>query len=289
MMTRLTSAMIPLLLLAHAGNLLAAPKLGVVVAPAVISEGKHFNFDFKLSEPTPPEGLTVRLALYRDSDPQLGDVSYFVDGSRNITGLELVRDNMGRLTDMRVSLAGNVRSARLTSLVIDDGVPETEERAVFALAYQGTRYDIDPRQDRVDFTLTDYPVVSVTSPRPSAKEGEQLPLLFKLSKPAPVGGLRVRLATLENSDPAPGDLTYLTAGSAQITGYETGRGTDDQLDNLYVTIEAGATEARFVSTVTADNVRERSETLTLGLAVDEGYSIDAAANTVRLKLIDKSN
>jgi len=289
MMTRLTSTIFALLLLAHAGDLLAAPKLGVVVTPAVISEGNLFNFDFKLSEPTPPEGLTVRLALYRDSDPQLGDVSYFVDGSRNVTALELVRDGSGQLTDMRVTLAGNVRSARLTSLVMDDGAAETEERAVFALAYQGTRYDIDPKQDRVEFTLTDYPVVSVSSPRPSAKEGEQIALMFKLSKPAPAGGLRVRLATLENSDPAPGDLTYLTAGSTQVTGYDTGRGTDDQLDHLYVTIEAGATAARFVSTVTADNVRERTETLTLGLAVEDGYSIDAVANTVRLMLIDKSN
>ncbi|MFM7119676.1 MAG: hypothetical protein ACKOZX_05405 [Gammaproteobacteria bacterium] len=289
MITRLTSAILPVLLLSYASDLLAAPKLSVAVAPGVISEGNNFNFDFKLTEPTPPEGLTLRLALYRDSDPQLGDVSYFVDGSRNITAFELVRNNSGQLTDMRVTLAGNVRSARLTSLVLDDGVPEPEERAVFALAYQGTRYDIDPKQDRVDFTLTDFPVVSVSSPRPSAKEGEQIALLFRLSKPAPAGGLRIRLATLENSDPAPGDLTYLTDGSTQVTGYETGRGTDDQLDNLYVTIEAGATAARFVSTVTVDNVRERSETLTLSLAVGGDYSIDAAANTVRMRFIDKAN
>lgn len=289
MITRLTSAILPVLLLSYASDLLAAPKLSVAVAPGVISEGNNFNFDFKLTEPTPPEGLTLRLALYRDSDPQLGDVSYFVDGSRNITAFELVRNSSGQLTDMRVTLAGNVRSARLTSLVRDDGVPEPEERAVFALAYQGTRYDIDPKQDRVDFTLTDFPVVSVSSPRPSAKEGEQIALLFRLSKPAPAGGLRIRLATLENSDPAPGDLTYLTDGSTQVTGYETGRGTDDQLDNLYVTIEAGATAARFVSTVTVDNVRERSETLTLSLAVGGDYSIDAAANTVRMRFIDKAN
>jgi len=289
MITRLTSAILPVLLLSYASDLLAAPKLSVAVAPGVISEGNKFNFDFKLSEPTPPEGLTLRLALYRDSDPQLGDVSYFVDGSRNITAFELVRNNSGQLTDMLVTLAGNVRSARLTSLVLDDGVPEPEERAVFALAYQGTRYDIDPKQDRVDFTLTDFPVVSVSSPRPSAKEGEQIALLFRLSKPAPAGGLRIRLATLENSDPAPGDLTYLTDGSTKVTGYETGRGTDDQLDNLYVTIEAGATAARFVSTVTVDNVRERSETLTLSLAVGGDYSIDAAANTVRMRFIDKAN
>ncbi|MFM8355060.1 MAG: hypothetical protein ACKOBM_09165, partial [Gammaproteobacteria bacterium] len=72
MITRLTSAILPVLLLSYASDLLAAPKLSVAVAPGVISEGNNFNFDFKLSEPTPPEGLTLRLALYRDSDPQLG-------------------------------------------------------------------------------------------------------------------------------------------------------------------------------------------------------------------------
>lgn len=273
--------------LAYSGASMAAPKLSVGVTPGVNSEGQKMYFDFKLSEPTPPEGLTVRLAVYRDSDPPLGDVQYFVDGSCNVTGFELVKDVNGRMTDVRVTLAGNVKSARVASLVIDDGVTEPEERAVFVLAYQGTTYRIDAKRDRVDFTLTDYPVVSIVNAKAVAQEGGKLPIFFKLSQPAPAGGLRVRLAALRNSDPAPGDLTYLTKGSVNISGYETTRGTDDQLDNLFVTIAEGTTEAKFYSDVVDDGIVEGTETLVFALAVGGNYSIDAKANTVIFEFSDK--
>jgi hypothetical protein len=273
--------------LAQAGLAAAAPKVSVAVSSRVISEGRNFNIDFKLSEPAPPAGLTIRLALYRDSDPQLGDVEYFVKGSRHVTGFQLVKDGDGRLTDMLVTLAGNVKSARLTSRVNDDGIAESEERAVFVLAYQGTAYTIDAKRDRVGLTLTDYPVVSIINAKAVAKEGEPVPIFFRLSKPAPKGGLRVRLATLFNSDPAPGDLQYFTAGSSNVTGYETSRGLDDQLDNLFVTIAEGATEAKFYSEVVKDDAAEGRETLTFGLAVGGDYSISDRLNTVTFEYTDR--
>jgi hypothetical protein len=275
------------LFLAYSGATLATPRVSVTHSPGMVSEGEKMTFNFELSKPTPAAGLQVRLAMYRDSDPQLGDVDYFVDGSHNVTDVELAKDAEGRFTDLLVTLAGNVKSAQLVSLVVDDGIAEPEERTEFALAYQGSSYIIDPIRNKIDYTLTDYPVVSIVNALAEAREGGQVPIFFKLSKPAPAGGLRVRLAVLRNSDPAPGDLAYLTEGSSHITGYETDRGLDNQLNNLYVTIEEGATEASFYSDVVVDDEREGPESLLFSLAVSGDYSISERHNTVLFQFFDK--
>lgn len=263
----------------------AGPTVGVTASPAVVSEGNQLTFSFTLSEPAPAEGLPVRLALYRDTDPAPGDIAYNVDGSNNIAGFELIRDDAGLITDAMVTIAGGATEATMLSNINADDVDEPEERVVFALAVS-TGYEIDEEHDRAAFVISDYPVVAVTSEPESVPEGSQLTMTFTLSKPAPEGGLPVRLALLRDTDPLPGDIAYNVEGGSNIDGFALIRDSRDLITDAIVTLSAGATEAVMLSDIHADDVSEGPESVTFGLAVSASYAIDPDHNTVSFTIAE---
>ena len=255
-------------------------------SPAIVSEGGQLFFDFNLSQPASEGGLTTRLALLRDTDPAPGDIQYFVDGSTNITNFELIRSANGLITNALVTITEGATTARLVSNVIDDGVAEPEETVTYALA-AGSGYEIDPNRNSANFTLTDFPVVSLSSEPAVVAEGDQLNFNFQLSKPTPANGLTVRLSLLQDTDPAPGDIQYFVDDSTNITDFQLIRGADGLITDALVTIAGGTTEAKLVSNIIDDGITEGPESATYALAAGNGYSIDPEVNKASFTLIDK--
>ncbi|HEV8711400.1 MAG TPA: hypothetical protein VGX03_01060 [Candidatus Binatia bacterium] len=277
-----------LVLSTHSGVAIAAevPTVRFTAEPVIVSEGGQLFWHFRLTKPAPPEGLVLRLSLLRDTDPVPGDVQFFVEGSTNITNFQLIRGADGLVTDALVSVAEGARQATLVSTVIDDGVAEGEESATYALVVN-TGYKIDRKRDSASFTLTDYPVVSLNSEPAVVKEGEQLFFDFTLTKPAPAGGLVLRLTLARDTDPLAGDIQYFVAGSTNITGFQLVKGADGIIYNALVAIAEGATTATLVSHIIEDNVHEGREKITYRLAVGAGYSIDLINDSANFTIKDR--
>ena len=131
------------------------PTISVFAEPTEVEEGEQLNFVFNLSEPVPEGGLVVDLDLVEDTDPAPGDVTYFVDGSENVTDFELVIDEESGLIDKAlVTLAEGATSATLVNDVIADDITEGPESATFALA-EAEGYTIDPEVNAASYTLLD--------------------------------------------------------------------------------------------------------------------------------------
>ncbi len=264
----------------------ALPLVQLSATPAIMTEGDLLTFEFKLSKPAPAEGLEVRLTLLRDTDPLPGDADYFVDGSVNVTGFRFIRNEDGTVSDAVVSIAPGVRSAKLVAKTLVDDVAEVEEHAIYALA-NNNAYLIDKQRYLADFTISDRPVVGVDlKPELPVREGQQMAFRFKLSRPAPAGGLPVRLALVRDSDPQPGDIHYFVTGSEHIADNQVviENGT---IYHLLVTIEEGATTATLMADVIADNVSEGPESALFKIAAGQGYSIDPNHDTLAVRMVDR--
>lgn len=264
----------------------ALPLLQLNATPPMVSEGGLLTFEFKLSKPAPAEGLEVRLTLLRDTDPLPGDIDYFVDGSVDVTGFRFIRKEDGTISDAVVSIAPGARSAKLVAKTLVDAVDEVEEHIVFALA-NNNAYRIDKQRNVADFTISDRPVVGVElNPQQPVHEGQQMAFRFKLSRPAPTGGLPVRLALVRDSDPQPGDIHYFVHGSKHIADSQVliENGT---IYHLMVTIEEGATTATLLSDVIADDVTEGPESALFKIAAGQNYSIDPEHNSLPVRLVDR--
>jgi hypothetical protein len=264
---------------------LRTPMVQVTSSPVTVTEGDLVRFDFKMSRPAPLTGLNVRLTLYRDSDPLPGDVEYFVEGSRNVTGFDLLRDATGQITDAIVAIAPGARTATLVSKTLDDDAAEGEEHVVYRLA-NSTGYRIHPKNRSATFTITDRPVISLTlgSP-PPFREGGFMDFRFHLSRPAPTGGLPVRLALLKDTDPEPGDVRYFVEGSQGITDTQVIQ-RNGTVYHLLVNIAEGVTDAVLRSAILTDKKTERPEIGVFGLAAGSGYSIDTVHAEITFRLID---
>ncbi|TAN67013.1 MAG: hypothetical protein EPN17_12350 [Methylobacter sp.] len=264
----------------------ALPLVQLRATPAIMTEGDLLTFEFKLSKPTPAEGLEVRLTLLRDTDPLPGDADYFVDGSVNVTGFRFVRNEDGTVSDAVVSIAPGVRSAKLVAKTLVDDIAEVEEHAIYALA-NNNAYLIDEQRYLADFTISDRPVVGVDlNSKLPVREGQQMAFRFNLSRPAPAGGLPVRLALVRDSDPQPGDIHYFVNGSKHIADSQVviENGT---IYHLLVTIAEGATTATLLADVIADGVTEGPESALFKIAVGQGYSIDPSHDSLLVRLVDR--
>lgn len=132
----------------------ALPVVGVTSSPDVAHEGGRLTFSFTLSAPAPEGGLPVQLALVRDTDPQPGDVTYFVEGSRNIDGFEMTFGDDGLIARAVVTIAAGATEAVMVSEVTADDVAEGTESATFELV-AGEGYTVDPEHHTIDLTLED--------------------------------------------------------------------------------------------------------------------------------------
>ena len=131
------------------------PTVSLFAEPTEVEEGEQLNFVFNLSQPVPEGGLVVDLDLVEDTDPLPGDISYFVDGSENVTDFELVIDEESGLIDQAlVTLAEGATEATLVSDIIADNATEGEESVVYALA-ESDEYSIDSEDNTASFTILD--------------------------------------------------------------------------------------------------------------------------------------
>ena len=111
--------------LSNAQNLLV---VSVSSTPAQITEGQPMTWTFKLSQPTPKEGLSVTLNLTQDDDPAPGDVKYNAPGSQGITQSAFTYKPDGSIQGMMVTLAGGVTEAVVEKFVDARDVGAVERR-----------------------------------------------------------------------------------------------------------------------------------------------------------------
>ena len=260
------------------------PVVSVTAAPTFVTEGGQLKWNFNLSNAaTTP--LVVKLDLTQDTDPLPGDIQYFVDGSKNITNFELVRNADGTINNALVTIAAGAKEATLLSNVIADGVVEGPESITYSLV-SGNGYSVDPTVKNASFTIIDgLPVVSVTAAPTFVTEGGQLKWNFNLSNAATTP-LVVKLDLTQDTDPLPGDIQYFVDGSKNITNFELVRNADGTINNALVTIAAGAKEATLLSNVIADGVVEGPESITYSLVSGNGYSVDPTVKNASFTIID---
>lgn len=128
--------------------------VGIGTPQSRLHEGQPMPWAFRLSRPTPAEGLQMRIALSEDSDPTPGDVAYNVVGGQGIADFVLVRRPDGTIEGMQVRLAGGMTEATLMAEVVRDGVSEDPETAVWTLR-AGDGYQVDPEHSRIEYVLLD--------------------------------------------------------------------------------------------------------------------------------------
>lgn len=88
------------------------PIVSFTTDKTVIPEGETFNWIFNFSEPVPAGGLSLLIPILANNDPSPGDINFFLPGSTNVTGFEIVREN-GAAVAFRVTLAEGATEARL--------------------------------------------------------------------------------------------------------------------------------------------------------------------------------
>ncbi|MEO1185687.1 MAG: hypothetical protein AAFX46_13840, partial [Cyanobacteria bacterium J06636_27] len=82
------------------------PIVSLNAQPTNVNEGEQLKFNFELTEAAPTGGLTVNLDLVEDTDPLPGDITYFVEGSENITDFNLiVNDDTGLIDGAKLRLS----------------------------------------------------------------------------------------------------------------------------------------------------------------------------------------
>ncbi|BAY84332.1 hypothetical protein NIES267_38280 [Calothrix parasitica NIES-267] len=267
------------------------PTLSLNAEPTNVNEGEQLKFNFELTEAAPTGGLTVNLDLVEDTDPLPGDITYFVEGSENITDFNLiVNEDTGLIDGATVKIAEGATSATLLNDIIADNNTEGPESVKFGLA--SGNYSIDSDENAASFTIvdtsTDLPTLSLNAEPTNVNEGEQLKFNFELTEAAPSGGLTVNLDLVEDTDPLPGDITYFVEGSENITDFNLIVNDDTGLiDGATVTIAEGATSATLLNDIIADNNTEGPESVKFGLA-SGNYSIDSDENAASFTIIDTS-
>ncbi|WP_019509132.1 hypothetical protein [Pleurocapsa sp. PCC 7319] len=131
------------------------PTISVVAEPTEVEEGSQLLWNFELTEPVGEGGLTVALDLVEDTDPLPGDITYFVDGSENVTDFELIiNEESGLIEQALVTLAEGATEATLVNDIIADNTTEGEESVSFALS-ESDEYGIDSEVNAASFTILD--------------------------------------------------------------------------------------------------------------------------------------
>jgi Ca2+-binding RTX toxin-like protein len=131
------------------------PTISVFAEPTEVEEGTQLLWNFSLTEAVPSGGLAVDLDLVEDTDPLPGDITYFVEGSENVTDFELVIDESTGLIDKAVvTLAEGATEATLVNDIIADNATEGPESVSFALA-EVEGYTVDSDVNAASFTILD--------------------------------------------------------------------------------------------------------------------------------------
>ena len=264
----LTGATFPFTRVVQATDL---PTVSLTTDKILVSEGDTFIWQFDLSQPA-SEGLTVDLEILANTDPEPGDVKFFLDSSTNIADFERIADENNIGLGYKITFTEGATQASFVSGINIDELVETDETLIVGLT-SGDDYIIDPTQQQVSNTFTDLPAVSLTTDKILVSEGDTFAWNFNLSQPASKG-LTVDLEILANTDPEPGDVKFFLDSSTNIADFE--RIADENNIGLgyKITFTEGATEASFVSGVNIDKLVETDETLIVGLTSGDDYIID---------------
>ncbi|MEO0932231.1 MAG: hypothetical protein AAFY21_00250, partial [Cyanobacteria bacterium J06641_2] len=138
------------------------PIVSLNAQPTNVNEGEQLKFNFELTQAAPTGGLTVNLDLVEDTDPLPGDITYFVEGSENITDFNLiVNDDTGLIDGATVTIAEGATSATLLNDIIADNNTEGPESVKFGLA--SGDYSIDSEDNAASFTIVDTSVANEIS------------------------------------------------------------------------------------------------------------------------------
>lgn len=120
------------------------------------------------------------------------------------------------------------------------------------------------------------------------QEGAQLRWKFNLSEPVPASGLRVIVSLLEDTDPVGSDIEFFVDGSTNITEFKP-LVENGLVNKVGLTLTEGATTATLVSTIIDDGITEGSESITIGLTLGDGYSVDPRANLASFTIVENPN
>ncbi len=186
----------------------------------------------------------------------------------------------------------------------DTGVPENGVVVLGNGFIPGGNILSDPRFANADYTAPDYevarirvflaeptplPQISVfAEPETPISEAEEEPgtFIFKLSEPAPDGGLVVNFTAGDTDpDPTSRDVNIGGEGTTNIDNFNI-RPLPDFIST--VTISAGATEARLVVTPFQDNLKEEEEEISIDLLPSDGYTVNADNSLASLTIVDEA-
>ncbi|ACB54023.1 hypothetical protein cce_4675 [Crocosphaera subtropica ATCC 51142] len=260
------------------------PEVGVTVSETELieTEGTETTLTFTLSEPPPPEGLTV----YLDSEDNtlIGSVlSQFDIFSAEISGGDFPvanGDNSGfffNITEQTASITVPV----FNELAVDSGFdPETFQEGIIALSFAlqpQPGYTIDNDASEINFTIADNPdsqiqVAFIAEPTDLIEsEGTVSIHTFFLSAPPPEEGLTVSVSADSLDD---FDLDNL-----EVEGGAIAEVRDDGFD-LTITDQV----ATISLPILQDGTDEGSETATFTLEPGDTYEINQAVNEVTFNL-----
>jgi hypothetical protein len=126
------------------------------------------------------------------------------------------------------------------------------------------------------------PIVSILgSPKEPVREDGNVPevFTFKLSEPAPVGGLKLNIVAFD-SDGVGGDEDLSTVGISNIE-------VDPLLNApISLTIEEGATIGKLILSPIADNVVEGTESSYIFLKPGANYTVNSSKSAAQTSLTD---
>ncbi len=235
--------------------------------------GNSASFVFTLSKPAPAGGLTLNLATF-EQDGAFGDDTI---STENID--DFSENALGTINS--ITITEGATTARFTLNSIGDDILEgPEETTIFLLDAIG--YTPNPDASQATLIEVDDPNFVPSTPEPSLivgvtaepeilieGAGNKSSFVFRLSEPAPEGGLILNVGFIEE-DGASGDDALETENVAAFEANELGLTSS-------VTIEAGKTEARFTAVSLGDDILEDDESSTLFLIETPNYKVDPNA------------
>jgi hypothetical protein len=238
-------------------------------------------FTFKLSEPAPVGGLKLNIVAF-DSDGIGGDENLSTVGISNIEVDPLLN------APISLTIEEGATIGKLILTPIADNVVEGTESSYITLL-PGTGYTVNPFKSTAQTSITDTqvsvsetPIVSILgSPEEPVREDGNVPevFTFKLSEPAPVGGLKLNIVAFD-SDGIGGDENLSTVGISNIE-------VDPLLNApISLTIEEGATIGKLILTPIADNVVEGTESSYIFLKPGTGYTVNPSKSAAYTSLTD---
>ncbi|MEL7039549.1 MAG: pre-peptidase C-terminal domain-containing protein, partial [Cyanobacteria bacterium J06592_8] len=265
------------------GDIIPEVSFSISETELIETEQTETTLTFDLSQPPPPEGITI--AVNSEDDVVIGSVlSQFDVLNAEVNGGNFPFPNSEE-TGFFFTITEQTASITLTvfdELTVPNIDPLTVQEGILGLTFTlqpQPGYTIDETASAVDFTIADnlnsQIQVSLTGePETLVEEEETVSLhTFSLSAPPPPEGLTVSVSA--------DSLDEFDLDQIQVSGGEIAGVRDDGFD-LSITERQAIIELP----VANDGVTEGSETATFTVEPRDSYEINQAAETVEFNLVD---